>query len=65
MFLEADIEEFGDLVLDMGEVMVKEKLWEQALNLYSKLAESEKFGEAAVWLQLAECQVEKIICIQQ
>ena len=57
MFLEEDIEEFGDLILDMGEVMVKEKLWDKALNLYSKLVESEKFGEAAVWLQLAECQV--------
>ena len=56
MFLEADTEEFGDLILDMGEVMVKEKLWRKALELYSKLVESEKYGEAAVWLQLAECQ---------
>ena len=56
MFIEADTEEFGDLILDMGEAMMKEKLWEKALPLYTKLVESEKFDEAAVWLQLAECQ---------
>ena len=56
MFLESDTEQFGDLILDMGEAMVKEKLWSKALDLYSKLAESENYGEAAVWLQLAECQ---------
>jgi len=56
MFLEADTDQFGDLMLDMGEAMVKEKLWERALPFYEKLVESEKYGEAAVWLQLADCQ---------
>ena len=40
-FLEADIEEFGDLLLDMGEAMMKERLWAAALNIYIKLVESE------------------------
>ena len=56
MFLEAETEEFGDLILDMGEAMMKEKLWDKALPLYAKLVQSEQFDEAAVWLQLAECQ---------
>jgi len=55
-FLEADVEEFGDLLLDIGEAMVKEKLWEPAIEVYQRLVSSDKFGEAAVWLQLAECQ---------
>jgi len=56
MFLEADTEEFGDLILDIGEAMVKEKLWGKALPFFQKLVGSERYGEAAVWLQLAECQ---------
>jgi len=56
MFLEANTEEFGDLILDIGESMMKGKLWEKALPFLEKLVESEKYGEAAVWLQLAECQ---------
>jgi len=55
-FLEADVEEFGDLLLDIGEAMVKEQLWEPAIEVYQKLVSSDRFGEAAVWLQLAECQ---------
>eukprot|EP00092_Neocalanus_flemingeri_P103950 GFUD01133072.1.p1 GENE.GFUD01133072.1~~GFUD01133072.1.p1 ORF type:complete len:926 (+),score=328.00 GFUD01133072.1:114-2891(+) len=56
MFLEAETDQFGDLMLDMGEAMLKEKLWTKALPFYEKLVESERYGEAAVWLQLAECQ---------
>merc|ERR1719430_2193127 len=36
--------------------MVSEKMWEKALPFFQKLADSDKYGEAAVWLQLAECQ---------
>jgi len=56
MFLDADTEEFGDFMLDMGEAMINEKMWEKALPFFEKLAESERYGEAAVWLQLADCQ---------
>ena len=58
MFLDDDTETemFGDLILDMGEAMVKEQLWSKAMQLYNKLVECERYSEAAVWLQLAECQ---------
>lgn len=56
LFLEADIEEFGDLVLDITEAMRKVEEWEAALPLLLRLTGSERWGEARVWLELAECQ---------
>jgi len=56
MFLEADILDWGDLVLEVGEALLKEKLWEEALPFFLKLTASQEYGQAAVWLQLADCQ---------
>jgi general transcription factor 3C polypeptide 3 (transcription factor C subunit 4) len=55
-FLEADIESFGDLVLDIAEAMMKTEQWEAALPFLLRLTSSAQWGEAAVWNMLAECQ---------
>ena len=57
-FLEADTEQFGDLLLDCGEALVQQQQWHAALPLYRRLVGSQRYGEAAVWLQLAECEAE-------
>ena len=56
MFLEAEMEELGDLVLDMVEAMMAGGEWAAALPFLLRLSVSRRWGEAAVWLQLAECQ---------
>merc|ERR1719209_2890807 len=57
-FLEADIEDFGDLVIDIVEAMMKMEKWESALPLLLLASNSDKWGEAAVWLQRAECEAQ-------
>ena len=42
MFVEADPEEFGELMLDISEAFVKNSLFEEALVFQEKLVNSEK-----------------------
>ena len=55
LFVEADPEEFGDFLLDISEALTKNSRFEAALPFLEKLIHSEKYGEAAVWLQYADC----------
>lgn len=55
MFVEADPEEFGELMLDISEAFVKNSLFEEALVFQEKLVNSENFSQPGVWLQFAEC----------
>jgi tetratricopeptide (TPR) repeat protein len=55
LFLEADPEEFGDFLLDISEALMKNNGHEAALPFLQKLIRSVNYGEAAVWLQYADC----------
>ena len=45
-FLEANIEDFGDLVIDIVEAMMKMKKWESALPLLILASHSDRLGES-------------------
>lgn len=54
LFLEADPEEFGDFMLEIAEALMKNKHFKDAILYFEKLVNSERYSEAAVWLQFAE-----------
>lgn len=56
--LQADVSEFGDLMLDACEALMGQKCWSQALQFAEKLVQDEDYGKAAVWLQYGECLYE-------
>lgn len=53
MFLESDVETFGDIYLDVAEALVENGFHEQALKLLEVLTRSKTFCLAAVWLKYA------------
>jgi len=54
-FIEADPEDFGDLTIEIAEALMKNKLFEDAVQFFDKLVQSQRYNQAAVWLQYAEC----------
>lgn len=53
IFLESDVENFGDIYLDVAEALVENDHHEEALKLLEILTQSPTFSMAAVWLKYA------------
>jgi len=54
-FVEANPEDFGDMLLDISEALLKNKQYEKGILFFEKLVNSESYSQAAVWLQFGEC----------
>ncbi|XP_048758832.1 general transcription factor 3C polypeptide 3-like isoform X2 [Ostrea edulis] len=50
-----DMEEVGDLYLDVAEAYMDQEYFAEAKSILQQLVHSENFNLAAVWLRLAEC----------
>lgn len=57
LFLESNVEEYGDIYLDVAEALLDKKHYEEAIVLFEKLVQSQSFSLAAVWLKFAHCLV--------
>ena len=56
-FLESNVEEYGDIYLDVAEALLEGKHHEEAVVLLERLVESQSYSLAAVWLKFAHCLV--------
>eukprot|EP00106_Octopus_bimaculoides_P016150 XP_014783592.1 PREDICTED: general transcription factor 3C polypeptide 3-like [Octopus bimaculoides] len=54
-FYEENIEQVGDLYLDIAEAYMENALYSEAKSLFSVLVHSTTYNEAAVWLKYGEC----------
>jgi len=54
IILDEDPEEFGDLMLDIGEAYMNKEMYEESLPFLEKLINSVNYGQAAVWLRYGE-----------
>lgn len=54
-FLDCNVEEFGDIYLDVAEALLEKNYNEEALVLLEQLVGSQSYSLAAVWLKLANC----------
>ncbi|KAI9145734.1 hypothetical protein BKA69DRAFT_1121531 [Paraphysoderma sedebokerense] len=48
-------EEFPDLYLDVAEAYMEQRMWKDALDVYSMLAEVDETSSSHVWSQMAVC----------
>lgn len=53
--LDTDPEECGDLMLDVAEAYMSQRVYGEALPFLKKLVDSETYSQAAVWLSYGEC----------
>ena len=54
IILDEDPEEFGDLMLDIGEAYMNKEMYQESLPFLEKLINSVNYGQAAVWLRYGE-----------
>jgi general transcription factor 3C polypeptide 3 (transcription factor C subunit 4) len=52
--LDEDPEEYGDLMLDVGEAYMSKEMYQESLPFLEKLVHSVNYGQAAVWLRYGE-----------
>lgn len=52
--MDADIEDYGDVYLDIAEALADNSYYHDALILFEKLIKSKAFSLAAVWLKYAD-----------
>ena len=52
--LDEDPEEYGDLMLDVGEAYMSKEMYQESLPFLDKLVHSVNYGQAAVWLRYGE-----------
>ena len=52
------VSEYGDLMLDMAEAFMEQKLFQEASSLLHQLVLDEDYSKAAVWLRYGECLFE-------
>ena len=57
MLLDSDVEDYGDVYLDLAEAMAEQLYHSDALVLFEKLVHSHKFSMPAVWLKYADSLV--------
>ncbi|XP_046641592.1 general transcription factor 3C polypeptide 3-like [Daphnia pulicaria] len=54
-FIEHDVESFGEIYLDVVEILAEKEFHQQALTLLEILTQSKSFSQAEVWLKYANC----------
>ena len=54
VILDEDPEEFGDLMLDIGEAYMAKEMYQESIKFLEKLVHSANYGQAAVWLRYGE-----------
>lgn len=54
---DSDVEDYGDIFLDIAEAMAENDYHHNALTLFEKLVHSQKFSMAGVWLKYADSLV--------
>ena len=45
------VNEYGDLMLDIAEAFMSQKLFQESVGFLKQLVENENYSKAAVWLR--------------
>ncbi len=53
--LDLNVDDYGDIFLDVAEALMEKKLFQEAVILFESLVNSHSYSSAAVWLKLAHC----------
>jgi len=53
--LELNVDDYGDIFLDVAEALMEKKHFEEAVILFESLVGSQTYSLPAVWLKLANC----------
>ena len=50
-FFSLQVNEYGDLMLDIAEAFMSQRLFQESVGFLKQLVENENYSKAAVWLR--------------
>ena len=51
VFFSLQVNEYGDLMLDIAEAFMSQRLFQESVGFLKQLVENENYSKAAVWLR--------------